>query len=58
MKRFGLPGDGTGPYSDTTAVMKKTKSSVPMKSAKQAAGPRSCNRSNLPRMDETNGARS
>lgn len=34
MNGFGFWGEGSGPYRDTTAVMKKIKSSVPTKSAK------------------------
>ena len=39
MNGFGFCADGSGPYSDTTAVMKKTSNSVPTNSARYAAGP-------------------
>src|ERR687890_445657 len=42
MNGFGLVADGWTTNSVTTAQMKKTSNSVPMNSARYAAGPRSC----------------
>src|SRR5918999_1723050 len=42
MKGSGFVADGWTTYRETTAQMKKTSNSVPMNSARYAAGPRSC----------------